>query len=97
LILKLTANVKDETVKAAQITMYQEMKPEQLELIAKGLTEPTANNNGVRTVASYLGAASAAYQPAPTRNAEADKKTIEQMTPPRINWKEESLAANRKN
>jgi len=91
LILQLTANVKDEAVKARQIAIFQEMKPDQLQDILAAIPQPTANAQA-RSVASYLGAQGAPAAQVLTRNADADKKTIEEMTPPKIDYKE--LAAN---
>lgn len=97
LILMLTANVKDETIKARQIAKFQEMSVADLEDMT-AILSPTGNS-GVKSVAHYLGAAGApAPSPAPTRNAEEDKSTIEMMTPKRMDWvKESNLVKNRHN
>lgn len=89
LILKIVANTKDEVVKARQIALFQDMTPAQLEDVVAAMPAPVVANTA-RSVSSYLGAAGAASQPAPVRNAEQVKKTVADMTPPRIDYAAES-------
>lgn len=94
LILKIVANTKDDAVKARQVAMFQNMTPEQLQDILSAVPEAPAVNTA-RSVLSYMGASAPAGGEAPTRNAEQVKKTVDQMTPKRIDYaKESGLSVN---
>lgn len=94
LILKITANMAEGELKTRQVARFSKMGIDELEDFAATVATAPVQNQEIRTVAQYIGAAGATPvgNAAPVVNKEKVAETVKAMTPPRFDWAE--MAAN---